>query len=290
MIFQNGITINGGTLQTSSLADGSIITTAGQVTLDGGATGLTIAGNVAAGTGSTLTLTGLINSQPYSTTLGQSAVSSGKGTVVLQGATIKDGELNAITAGGSIKVSGTATLDGSDGAGSLALDGLVHVSSGNTLVVAGSVNPGKDGGGIELTAGTLLIGNATTDAATFAPSLAGSVAGTGGSLLLDDVAGNVVTGADAGSSLTNSWTIRGSGQLGNGQLAIINATKGVIEATGGNALVVRGGGPVINAGLIEAGQIGGIGGTLDLQSSVANANGTIALTEARRSSMVQRQR
>jgi len=76
--------------------------------------------------------------------------------------------------------------------------------------------------------------------------------------------------------LTNSWTIRGSGQLGNSQLAIINATKGVIEATGGNALVVRGGGPVINAGLIEAGQIGGIGGTLDLQSSVVNANGTIS--------------
>ena len=177
VIFQNGITINGGTLQTSSQPDGSIITTAGQVTLDGGATGLTIAGNVTAGTGSTLTLTGLINSAPYSTTLGQSAVSSVKGTVLLQGATIKDGELNAITAGGSIKVSGTATLDGSDGAGSLALDGLVHVSSGSTLVVAGSVNPGKDGGGIELTAGTLLIGNATTDAATFEPSLAGSVAG-----------------------------------------------------------------------------------------------------------------
>jgi hypothetical protein len=33
---------------------------------------------------------------------------------------------------------------------------------------------------------------------------------------------------------------------------------------------------VINAGLIEAGQIGGIGGTLDLQSSVVNANGTIS--------------
>ena len=276
VIFQNGITINGGMLQTSSTPDGSIITTAGLATLDGGTSGLTIAGNVTAGTGSTLTLTGLINSAPYSTTLGQSAVSSVKGTVLLQGATIKDGELNAITAGGSIKVTGTATLDGSDGAGSLALDGLVHVSSGNTLVVAGSVNPGKDGGGIELTAGTLLIGNATTDAANFAPSLAGSVAGTGGSLLLDDVAGNVVTGADAGSSLTNSWTIRGSGQLGNGQLAILNATKGVIEATGANALVLNGGGPVINAGLIEAGQIAGTGGMLDLQSSVANAGGTIA--------------
>lgn len=268
-----GVTVTGGTLETGSIADSSLIFAEGAVTLDGGTAGLTIAGAVLADNGSTLTLTGLINSGAYSATLGQSQVASGGATVLLQGATIHNGLLDALqpTSGGTgtMAVSGTATLDGSAGDDSIGIDGILQVGAGNTLVVDGSVNPGLSGGGIDLAGGTLVIGNGITDAATFGTSLPGSVSGTGGTLTLVIGDDSVVTGADAGSSLTNNWYIQGSGNLGNGELAIINTANGTIAA-GFGELVINGGVPVINAGVIEAAL-----GSLDLQSNVANAAGTI---------------
>ena len=272
VVLENGITVTGGTLQTPAVADGSVITSIGSVTLDGGLDPIFIAGLVQPGSLSTLTLTGTFTGAPFATSRGQAAVTSGLGTVLLQGATLTHGALDArapaVGTAGSIAVSGTATLDGSAGDGSIGLDGYVRVASGNTLVVDGVVDPGLDGGGIELSGGVLRIGNATTDTATFGGILAGGTAG--GALLLDDATGSVVTGADAGSELTNNWTIVGSGSLGAGQLAIVNTASGVIAALGNAALVLDGGSPVLNAGLI-----GALIGTLDLRSSVLNAGGTI---------------
>jgi hypothetical protein len=273
VVLENGITVSGGTLLTGGATNGLIISNAGSVTLDGGTAGMAIAGVVLAGNASTLTLTGLITSGPFSTTLGNSQVDSANGIVLLQGATIHNGLLNALVPAtgpaGAIAVIGTATLDGSAGDGSLAIDGQVQVAAGNTLVVDGWINPGGEGGGIGLAGGTLIIGNGITDAATFGTSLPGSAPGTGGRLAFSISGDSVVTGADAGSSLTNNWYIFGAGTLGNGQLAIINTANGTIAA-GGGTLVLNGGVPVLNAGVIEAAL-----GELDLKSNVANAGGTI---------------
>ncbi len=273
VILEAGVTVTGGTLETGSIADASLILTEGSVTLDGGTIGLAVDGAVLADSGSTLTLTGLINSSAYKTTLGQSEVASGSTTVLLQGATIHNGFLNALppTSGpaGTIAVSGAATLDGSAGDGSIGIDGMLQVDAGDTLVVDGLVNPGLSGGGIDLAGGTLVIGNGITDAATLGTSLPGSTSGTGGTLTFVINTDGVVTGADAGSSLTNNWYIQGAGNLGNGQLAIINTANGTIAA-GFGELVINGGVPLINAGLIQAAL-----GSLDLKSDIANAGGTI---------------
>jgi hypothetical protein len=273
VVLENGITVSGGTLLTGGATNGLIISNAGSVTLDGGTAGLAVAGIVLAGNASTLTLTGLITSGAFSVTLGKNQVDSGNGTVLLQGATIHNGLLNALVPAtgtrGSIGVSGTATLDGSAGDGSLAIDGNLQVAAGNTLVVDGWINPGGEGGGIDLAGGTLVIGNGITDAATFGTSLPNSASGTGGTLNLGVGGDSVVTGADAASSLTNYWNIQGSGTFGNGQLAIINASSGTIAA-GLGVLILNGGVPVVNAGVIEAAL-----GSLDLKGNVANAGGMI---------------
>jgi hypothetical protein len=257
----NGVTIYGGELVTG--ADSSVISATGSVVLNGGTAGMVVAGAVMPGAGSTLTLTGSISS-----VAGKGIVGSGNGTVLLSAVTLVNGLLDAAApasgTAGTMAVSGTATLDG------LAIDGTLAVASGNTLVVDGTLNPVLASGGIELSGGTLIIGNAATDAATFGIALPGSAAGTFGSLVLDDGDANLVTGADAGSSLTNSWLIAGSGTLGNGQLAVINTSSGTIGAIGSDPLVLNTGAAVLNAGLI-----GALAGTLDLQSNVANAGGTI---------------
>ena len=55
----------------------------------------------------------------------------------------------------------------------------------------------------------------------------------GATLALSDSAGNIVTGQDAYDTLVvDDATISGAGQLGNGQLTLINCVNGVIHATG----------------------------------------------------------
>ena len=271
IILENGVTLSGGTLITNGVPDGSAIITADNstVTLDGGTAGMINVASVVAGTTSMLTLTGTIASALYSTTLGQTVFDSGAGQIALLNATLKNGYLDA-PVDGAIQVSGTTTIDGSKGDESFAVSGLVGVAAGNTLVIDGSVNPGPASGGFELSGGTLVVGNATTDAATF--GLDGS--GNGGLLPMDDGTGSAITGADGSSVLTNNWTVAGSGQFGDDQLTIDNAAKGIISGTGANALVVQGAGTLTNAGWI-----GGLGGTVDLKGIVSNAGGTIGAAD-----------
>ena len=87
---------------------------------------------------------------------------------------------------------------------------------------------------------------------------------------MNDKGDSVITGADAGSTLTNEWEIFGAGTIGNHQLTLINAAGGTIGA-GVGVMLIDTTGPVLNAGLIEAAL-----GELDLQSDVINNGGTIA--------------
>ncbi len=270
VLIDNGVTIIGGVLDTGPGPSGGVITMNGAVTFDGGASELQINGNVHVGVGSTLTLTGLIVSNGFGFSAPPAGVVASGGTVILDNTTFRNGLLNAlppvIGPESDIFVSGTSTLDGAASADLLGLDGFVQVAAGNTLVLDGTIDPDQSGAGFQLSGGTIVIGNATADSASLSPG----TLGTGGTLELEDGTNSIVTGADASSVLTNNWTIEGAGLLGNGQLALINAATGTIEATGANALVVNGGGPMINAGLL-----GAFDGTLDLHGGVINTAGII---------------
>jgi hypothetical protein len=89
----------------------------------------------------------------------------------------------------------------------------------------------------------------------------------GGQLVLSDSAHNMISGSLPGVTLTNvDNTISGAGQLGAGQMALVN--DGTIVATGFHALVIDTGANVVtNNGTLEATGSGG----LIVHSDVANA-------------------
>jgi hypothetical protein len=89
----------------------------------------------------------------------------------------------------------------------------------------------------------------------------------GGQVTLSDNAHNVVFGGAADAVLTNhDNTISGAGQLGAGQMTLVNA--GTINATGNNALVIDTGVNVIsNSGTLQATGSGG----LTVNSEVTNS-------------------
>jgi hypothetical protein len=114
----------------------------------------------------------------------------------------------------------------------------------------------------------------------------------GGRVILSDNTQNVIYGSGTNVSLTNlDNTISGAGQLGEGQLSLVN--DATIDATGTNALVIDTGNNVIaNAGTLEAtgrggltvnsavsnsGQIWADGGNVDVQGA-ATGNGTAMIS------------
>ncbi len=92
----------------------------------------------------------------------------------------------------------------------------------------------------------------------------------GGEVTLSDHSENVIFGSDPSVTLTNvDNTISGAGQLGDGQMTLVN--EGTIVATGSNALVIdTGGNTIVNTGTLEATGSGG----LVVHSSIAN-DGTL---------------
>src|SRR5262249_27259857 len=91
----------------------------------------------------------------------------------------------------------------------------------------------------------------------------------GGKLILSG-ADSVVMGATSDATLTNvDNVISGAGQLGNGQLTLVNETAGIIDGNvAGGVLVLDTGGNIItNYGTIEASN----GGTVEIRSGISNA-------------------
>lgn len=86
-------------------------------------------------------------------------------------------------------------------------------------------------------------------------------------MALSDNSQNLVTGGGRSTLLSNvDNTISGAGQIGGGQLSLAN--KGVIDASGANALTIdTGGNAVANSGTLEATGSGG----LTVNSAVANS-------------------
>ncbi len=92
----------------------------------------------------------------------------------------------------------------------------------------------------------------------------------GGTLTLSDNSANAIFGSDPSVTLTNvDNTISGAGQLGDGQMTLVNEAAGVIDGNASGYLLVldTGSNAVMNYGTIEATG----GGELEIKSDIINA-------------------
>ena len=201
-------------------------------------------------------------------------ITAAGGIVKLDGMTVSGGTVSS-SSGSGIQAIGTATLDGTTTAVTLATGTQLAVASGDTLVLNGSViNQGTVGIAGN---GAGVINQIPNSVATLSVGGVVTLSG-GGTVSLSDVSGyaespsQVITGTVAGDTLDNiDNTISGYGLLGNGLMTLKNEAKGTINATGGILTVDTGANSILNKHLIEA-----TSGVLDLRSNVTNAGGTIA--------------
>jgi hypothetical protein len=184
----------------------------------------------------------------------------GTGSIVEINNTIYGGTLKTAM-GGTIGLAGT--LNGFTPAAPITITGSTFTKAGAQATLLGTI---INNGSMALAAGGV-----TT---TFTIGTGGAAFEGTGKIKLSDESANVIEGAAAADTLTNvSNVISGAGSIGNGQMTLVNQTKGVIDATGKtNALVLDTGANVItNAGVLEATG----GGTLAIDSKVANRGGVI---------------
>ena len=199
-------------------------------------------------------------------------ISAAGGIVKLDGMIVSGGALGS-SAGGAIQVIGTATLDGTTTAVTLATGTQLAVANPNTLVIKGSlINQGN----VSIAgSGALFVNNLPNSAATLRVGGVVKLSG-GGNVSLFDQSGfglavtQVITGTVGGDTLDNiDNTISGFAELGDGLMTLKNETKGTIEATGGTLTIDTGKNSIVNIGLLE-----GVSGALQVQSAVTSS-GTI---------------
>jgi hypothetical protein len=152
------------------------------------------------------------------------------------------------------------------------------LTAGGTLTTTGS--------------GAILVSGGVFTVAATGLTLSG-----GGFLSMSNLSTNIVEGAAASATLTNvNDRIFGAGQLGDGKMALVNDTAGVIEDATTTALTIdTGTNTVTNAGDIESTGTGGVtitgalantgllladgGGTLKVEGAVTGA-GTVKISGA----------
>ena len=221
-------------------------------------------------TGNTVTNNALIEATGAGGLILQNdTVSNASGTVLAansavslqNGATILGGLVEA-TGTGVVQVGYGETGTLSSAAGAIILEGQVQATDYGTLAVTGTID---NTGTI-----SLLSTNDATELVIGSPTL--TLTG-GGSVALSDNSGNYIFGAAGTDTLDNvNNTISGAGHLGDGQLTLVNAAAGIIDATGSNALVLTTGRTITNNGLIEA---TGTGGLVVQGDTISNASGTL---------------
>ncbi len=187
---------------------------------------------------------------------------AGAGAVVtLAGGYIEGGNLSTANGGVIQTAAGNANLDGVTSGGMLNA-GTVRVTDGTSLTLEG----------IFFNSGTFALGSGVDD--TDLRINAQNVILKGhGSINLSNSGANRIYANSGNDVLTNvDNTISGAGQLGAGQLNLVNDSAGVIDANRSTALTLSfGGGLMTNEGLLEATNTGG----LSIVSTIDNAGGTI---------------
>jgi hypothetical protein len=130
----------------------------------------------------------------------------------------------------------------------------VTINTGTMTIANGAILPL---GGVIENSGTIALGS--TGSETDLQILVESVTLQGGGhVVLSDDSNNVIFGGSANATLINvDNTISGAGQIGAGQMALVNA--GTIIADGNHALVIDTGASVVaNSGTLEATGSGGL--------------------------------
>ena len=221
-------------------AAGRIIASGGNaLILNTGGAVTTNSGLIEALSGAGLVLDSVINNGSLGT------ISAAGADFQLQGGTIRGGTLTT-TGTSTILDNGGGTLDGS--ASMLVNDGTVVIANNQVLGVLGTID--------NLGVISMRSGGNSTDLVLQSPTV--TLKG-GGTIALSDNGSNRIYGASGTYVLDNvDNTILGAGQLGVGDLTLLNEASGRILSTGGNALVINTVGAASNSGLIEAQSGGGI--------------------------------
>jgi len=216
---------------------------------------LDTAGNAVINDG-TLDATGTAGLLIENTTIngsGGGSINGNGGAVELQGDVIVGGTLE-----GSITIGDSAsTLDGTQYV--VANAGTVLVDDADQLVLIGTIN----------NTGTIWL-DSQGDATTLEIGAANATLEGGGQITLSDNAANLIIGVSASAKLTVANTIAGSGELGNGELTLVNENAGIIDADQVTPLVVNTEGNVAtNDGIFEASQ----GGQLVILDTTVDGSG-----------------
>jgi hypothetical protein len=261
--------LGAGRLTVINEAAGTIAATTAELILNTGSVALANRGLLEA-KGSTL----LVQTAVDSTTGGTvAAFASGTapGIVLLDGGTIRGGAIITDAVSAVMLTVNGGTLDGSSGAVTIGIGSHVTIGPNAALTLKGSiVDHGRidlQGDGYSPYPATLTVSGTTT--------LSG-----GGSVLLADIStlttsstSQIITGASASATLDNvDNTIAGYGDVGAGNLTLINESAGTIDASGADLIVDAGPtGSLTNRGLMEA-----VSGTLDVVSTLANSGVILA--------------
>jgi hypothetical protein len=230
---------------------------------------------------------------------------TGGGTLVLDGGTFTNtGATITAGSGSMVKMDGGAVINGgavSDtGTGGLQLAGatinapVTNSSTGTLEVVSGTTNTigtltNSAGGQVKIynNSTLTLTGPSNVNAGTIAMNsvgnntdlILGSAAVTltgGGTVTLSNNGNNFIYGAVGSDVLTNvNNTIQGSGQIGDGQMGLVN--QGTIDANQSTPLTIRTSNGTTNTGTLEA----TAGGNLILNGDTyTDASGTILASGA----------
>ncbi|WP_211609961.1 autotransporter-associated beta strand repeat-containing protein [Paraburkholderia haematera] len=300
-ILANAVTLNGGTLET----------TTGTGTVNGTVV-LNNSGIFATGSGATLTVSGAVSggASPNALTV------SGPGTVVLSGVNTYTG--GTLVSGGTLQGNAQSLQGSITNNASLVFDQASNGTFGGTISGTGTVtkqNTGtltfsttqSYGGGTNVTGGTLVL---TGSGAAGAQSGLITI-GSGAALDVQNTLANAVTlsggtlETSTGSGLVNGQvTLNGSNTFSTGTSATLTVSGAVVDGAPAGALTVNGtgtvvltgvntfsGGTTINGGtlaLTGSGTAGtsaitvGTGAALDVQNTLANAvtlnSGTLETT------------
>ena len=219
-------------------------------------------------TGST-TNTGLLEATAGGVLQLENTVTNTGGTILATGTsggmtpTASTVELNAVSITGGTLTSSSGGVIESINVWSSSLPTLtgVTISSGSTLDI-----PNNDG--LAFGAGTIT-NNGTINLQSTGNNtelvIAGSTTLSGtGTVTMSNGADNIITG---GGTFTNGETIQGGGDIGNGDLTLVN--NGTIDANQATALTINPNGGTTNTNTMEA----TAGGTLHLLDYTINNNG-----------------
>jgi hypothetical protein len=237
--------INDGTIIASGDTAPLVINTQGNILINNG----------------TLEATGTAGLVIQHTTVDSSAgglINGNGGTVDLQNADLQGGTLE--TSGGGMISAVDSTFDGTLYA--VTNDGKVLVNDGDQLVLSGTINNTSTGA---------IVLESHGDATTLEIGTANATLEGGGQITLSDDTANLIIGLSANATLTNgNNTIVGSGELGNGELTVVNGTSGIINADNVTPLVVDTQGNVAtNDGIFEASD----GGQLVILDTTVDGSG-----------------